>query len=124
MPKHTGLSNFNIIGFVSIVDVERAKAFYRDALGLRLLNEEPPFALVFDANGIMLRLAMVKQLPPAHGTVIGWQVSDIKTVVDDLASAGVQFERYGFLGNRTTPPSGPRPPAPGLPGSKTPMEIL
>ena len=53
MPQQVGLGKYNVIGFVTIVDVERAKAFYRDTLGLRLLSEEPPFALVFDANGII-----------------------------------------------------------------------
>lgn len=97
MTKHAGLSSYNIIGFVTIIDVERAKSFYRDTLGLRLVSEEPPFALVFDANGIMLRLGMGKQLPPASGTVLGWQVPDIKPVVHTLGAAGVQFERYEFL---------------------------
>ena len=97
MTKHTGLSNYNIIGFVTIIDVDRAKSFYGDTLGLRLVSEEPPFALVFDANGIMLRLGIGKQLPQASGTVLGWQVPDIKSVVHALGAAGVQFERYGFL---------------------------
>jgi catechol 2,3-dioxygenase-like lactoylglutathione lyase family enzyme len=97
MAKYTGLSNYNIIGFVTIIDVDRAKSFYGDTLGLRLVSEEPPFALVFDANGIMLRLGMGKQLPPALGTVLGWQVSDIGSVVRTLEAAGVQFERYEFL---------------------------
>jgi catechol 2,3-dioxygenase-like lactoylglutathione lyase family enzyme len=90
----TGLGQHNIIGFVSIVDVSRAKEFYRDTLGLRLMREEPPFALVFDANGIMLRLGMAKELPPAHGTVLGWQVPEIAATVRSLEQAGVRFERY------------------------------
>jgi len=97
MSPHAGLGKYNIIGFATIVDVERAKEFYRDTLGLRLLSEEPPFALVFDANGIMLRLGMGKELPPAHGTVLGWQIPDIVTAVGDLVQAGVHFERYEFL---------------------------
>jgi len=97
MSQHKGLGSYNIIGFVTIVDVERAKAFYRDTLGLRLVSEEPPFALVFQANGIMLRLGMGKERPPAHGTVLGWQVPDIAAAVKDLIEAGVSFERYGFM---------------------------
>jgi len=97
MSPHAGLGKYKIIGFATIVDVERAKEFYRDTLGLRLLSEEPPFALVFDANGIMLRLGMGKELPPAHGTVLGWQIPDIVTAVGDLVQAGVHFERYEFL---------------------------
>jgi hypothetical protein len=56
--------------------------------------EEPPFALVFDANGIMLRLGMAKEIAPAHGTVLGWQVPQVNATVKELAHAGVQFERY------------------------------
>jgi len=88
------LGKYNIIGFVTIVDVTRAKEFYRDTLGLRLLSEEPPFALVFEANGIMLRLGMAKELPPAHGTVLGWQVPEIAATVKNLGQAGVRFERF------------------------------
>ncbi len=88
------LGKYNIIGFVTIVDVSRAKAFYRDTLGLRLVSEDPPFALVFEANGIMLRLGMAKELPPAHGTVLGWQVPEITATVKNLEQAGVRFERF------------------------------
>ena len=93
----TRLAKYDLIAFASIVDVARAKEFYRDTLGLTLLAEEPPFALVFDAHGIMLRLGMAKSLPPAHGTVLGWNVPDIETAVKELVDAGVQFERFGQM---------------------------
>jgi len=97
MTQSANLAQYNLIAFATIIDVERAKAFYRDTLGLRLVEEEPPFALVFDAHGIMLRLGMGKQLPPNVGTVIGWQVPDIEIAVRDLMNAGVSLERYDFL---------------------------
>jgi len=97
MSTHTGLARYNIIGFVTIVDVARAKEFYRDTLGLRLLKEEPPFALVFEANGIMLRLGMGKELPKVPGTVLGWEVPDVAAAVRDLEQAGVRFERFPQL---------------------------
>jgi catechol 2,3-dioxygenase-like lactoylglutathione lyase family enzyme len=91
------LTACNLIGFVTIVDVARAKEFYRDKLGLPLVSEEPPFALVFDANGIMLRLAIANERPALNGTVLGWQVPDAMAAVADLEKAGILFERYGFL---------------------------
>ena len=97
MTQSANLAQYNLIAFATIIDVERAKAFYRDTLGMRLVEEEPPFALVFDAHGIMLRLGMGKQLPPNVGTVIGWQVPDIEIAVRDLMNAGVSLERYDFL---------------------------
>jgi predicted enzyme related to lactoylglutathione lyase len=45
----------------------------------------------------MLRLGMAKELLPAHGTVLGWQVPDISATIRELEEAGVSFERYGQL---------------------------
>lgn len=97
MDPHRRLNKYNIIGFLTIVDVARAKEFYRDTLGLTLLSEEPPFALVFDANGIMLRLGMGKELRPARGTVLGWEVPDAVAAARDLQEVGVRFERYDHM---------------------------
>ncbi len=97
MNPHAGLNKHKIIGFLTIVDVERAKKFYRDTLGLRLLGEEPPFALVFDANGTMLRLGMGKKISPAIGTVLGWEVPDAAAAARDLQQAGVRCERYDHM---------------------------
>jgi catechol 2,3-dioxygenase-like lactoylglutathione lyase family enzyme len=91
------LAKYQLIAFATIVDVEQAKRFYRDTLGLTLISEEPPFALVFDANGTMVRLVMAKKLPEAHGTVLGWQVAEIGAAVQELSDRGVQFERFDGL---------------------------
>jgi catechol 2,3-dioxygenase-like lactoylglutathione lyase family enzyme len=90
----TGVAKFDLIAFATIVDVERAKVFYRDTLGLTLVSEEPPFALVFDANGIMVRLGMGKELPKVPGTVLGWKVPEIESAVTELAARGIRFERF------------------------------
>ncbi len=94
MSNSRPLARYQLIAFATIVDVERARQFYRDTLGLNLLSEEPPFALVFDANGTMLRLVMASRLPEAQGTVLGWQVPEISTAVQELSAAGVHFERF------------------------------
>jgi len=97
MAEKARLAKYDIVAFATIVDVERAKSFYRDTLGLALLSEEPPFALVFDGNGIMIRLVMGKELPKAPGTVLGWQVPDIAVAIGELAEAGVRFERFSGM---------------------------
>ena len=90
------LGKCDLVTFVNIVDVERARAFYRDTLGLRQTGDEQPYALVFDANGIMLRLVLNKEKPAFPGTVLGWRVPDVSAAVQRLTKAGVQFEHYGF----------------------------
>jgi catechol 2,3-dioxygenase-like lactoylglutathione lyase family enzyme len=91
------LSHAPIIAFGATTDAERAKVFYRDQLGLKLVSDDM-FALVFDAGGTMLRVQKVKEVREAQYTALGWQVQDIAAKVDELSKAGVQFERYGFPG--------------------------
>ncbi len=82
-----------VIGFIPTEQPERAKAFYRDTLGLRLI-EDTPFALVFNANGVMLRVTRVQEVVAAPYTVFGWKVNDIVTKTGQPAAHGVVFERY------------------------------
>jgi catechol 2,3-dioxygenase-like lactoylglutathione lyase family enzyme len=91
------LSAQDIVGFIPTVDAERARVFYRDTLGLPLVSDELPFALVFDANGAMLRVTVVPHLTPAPHTILGWKVADIASAAKALAEAGVQFERYPWM---------------------------
>lgn len=88
------LAEQSIMAFVSTRDPERAKAFYCDTLGLPLVSEELPFALVFDAGGTVLRVTIVRELNSAPFTVLGWRVPDIAAAVETLRKAGVQFQRF------------------------------
>ena len=91
------LGSSKICAFSATTDTERAKAFYGNQLGLKLVSEEQ-YALVFDANGTMLRVQKVKEVGDAKYTTLGWNVSDIAATIDELEKAGVKFERYGFPG--------------------------
>lgn len=88
------LGSQKIMAFVATREPDRAKAFYRDVLGLRLVQEELPFALIFDANGTMLRVSIVREIHLAPYTVLGWEVADIAAKATELAWAGVKFERF------------------------------
>ena len=106
------LGTCSIMAFVGVRDPERAKTFYRDTLGLRLVSEELPFALVFDVQGTMLRVTIVPKVAAASYTVLGWQVPDIVSAVQSLHAAGVQFQRYDGMNQDSlgiwTSPSGAR----------------
>ena len=90
------LATSKLCGFVATRDRDKARVFYRDTLGLKLVSDDQ-FAMVFDANGTMLRVTPVREMAVAPYTVLGWNVSDIAKTVDALTKAGVAFERYGFL---------------------------
>ena len=71
--------------------VEKAKAFYKDVLGLRHLFDAPPALSFFDCGGVRLMLAG----PEAQGkdgdtqhAVLFYDVSDIKTAYASIKAAG------------------------------------
>lgn len=85
------------MAFLATADPERAAAFFRDKLGLRLL-EESPYALAFDAAGIMLRVQIVPAgVQPHPYTAFGWEVEDIRSAVLALTGNGVPFERFSGM---------------------------
>jgi catechol 2,3-dioxygenase-like lactoylglutathione lyase family enzyme len=90
------LGTNDIVAFVAIRDCGKARAFYEGVLGLRFVVDDG-FALVFEANGIMVRAAKVKDLNPAPYTILGWKVTKIENVVRALQQKGVHFEVFGFL---------------------------
>jgi catechol 2,3-dioxygenase-like lactoylglutathione lyase family enzyme len=94
MAKQFRLSDHSIIGFVAVSDPGRARKFYSDTLGLPLVEEQLPFALVYDAHGVMLRVTIVEKVNPAGYTVLGWKAPDIVAAARALSAAGVRFERY------------------------------
>lgn len=90
------LSKAKLVAFVATANADRAKTFYEQTLGLTLC-EDSPFALVFDAQGVMLRIQKLPAVTPAPNTVLGWDVADIRATIRDLAERGAIFERYPRL---------------------------
>jgi len=90
------LGSSPIMAFAATTDSGRAKAFYEDVLGLKFVVDDS-YALVFDANGTMLRISKVADFKPAPYTVLGWKVTDMVESINELTAKGVAFERFpGF----------------------------
>jgi catechol 2,3-dioxygenase-like lactoylglutathione lyase family enzyme len=94
MMQESILGKCKLVAFVATKNPVKARAFYEGVLGLRLAEDEQPFALVFDANGIMLRVTAVHEHNPSPFTVLGWDVDSIEDTVERLTAAGVEFQRY------------------------------
>ena len=90
------LAQSDMIAFIATAHPEEAKVFYSEVLGLCLL-EETPFALVFDANGTMLRIQKVETVAKAGYTTLGWHVGNIHAAVELLQRRGIRFERFAGL---------------------------
>lgn len=79
------------IGQISVIvkDVERAKAFYRDTLGLTFLFEFPGMVF-FDCGGVRLYLARAEK-PELGTSVLYYRVADIRAAASSLEAGGVTF---------------------------------
>jgi catechol 2,3-dioxygenase-like lactoylglutathione lyase family enzyme len=79
---------------LAVSDLEAAREFYGQTLGLRT-SEEYGLLWLHLAGG---RDTLVYQQPdvtPASYTILNFEVDDIDEAVDALAARGVTFERYG-----------------------------
>lgn len=80
----------------SVDNVEKAKKFYSDVLGLSLKNEQMGLQFVLPGGGTLF-LYQKDNHQPATYTVLNFIVENIDTAVDELVKQGVNFERYeGF----------------------------
>lgn len=87
------LGSFDLMAFVVTTDVARARQFYQDILGLRVVSEDPN-AFVLDAKGTLIRVSKVRDFEPVSHTMLGWLVPDARAAVLQLGAAGVKFERF------------------------------
>jgi catechol 2,3-dioxygenase-like lactoylglutathione lyase family enzyme len=97
VPWARGGFHGSVVTFLLTQNPEAAVAFYRDKLGFRFLRDDG-FALVFDMNGIMLRIGKSKSFTPAQNTVLGWESRDIAETLHTLVARGIAFERYPNMG--------------------------
>lgn len=77
----------------SVDDLEAAKKFYGETLGLEVSEEGPGLSLTIAGE----RSIFVYPKPdhePATFTILNFQVKDIESAVADLTERGVEFERY------------------------------
>lgn len=87
----------SVVTFLITQNPDAALGFYRDTLGFTFLHDDG-FALVFDLNGVMLRISKAPSFTPAQHTVLGWKSSDIASDVDRLVNKGTAFELYPNMG--------------------------
>ena len=91
------LGDKKVMAMLATTQPQLAKAFYRDVLGLTLV-EDAWFAIIFTAGGTRLHIQKLEEkFTPHPFTAMGWQVPDIKAAVVELAKKGVKFERYDGL---------------------------
>ena len=81
-------------------DLDRAKAFFREKLGLTPASESESTALYQTRDG-QLALFATSGRPSGEHTQIGWTVEDIDATVAELRNRGVEFDEYDSPGFKT-----------------------
>lgn len=103
------LGDQELMAFVATAKPAEALLFYRDVLGLELVDEDP-FAIVFQSPNATLRVQKTAQHQALPYTSLGWKVGDINATVARLAAQGVRAERFPGLAQNDagvwTAPSG------------------
>ena len=94
------LGSADLIAFIPSRNLAVSRRFYESTLGLTFVGEDA-FALVFDANGVTVRVVNVSTVDafvPAPFTILGWQVKSAERAAHALVAKGVGFERYRGMG--------------------------
>jgi catechol 2,3-dioxygenase-like lactoylglutathione lyase family enzyme len=81
-------------------DLERARRFYSEKLGLEPVDERPG-GLLYRCGGADFALFTSTGASPGTFTQMGWEVEDIETAVSELRQRGVVFEEVDVPGLRT-----------------------
>jgi methylmalonyl-CoA/ethylmalonyl-CoA epimerase len=88
----TGISRVGQIA-INAHDIERAAAFYQDALGLTLLFKAPPGLAFFDCGGVRLMLTRPEKPESDHlSSILYFAVPDIQAAFALMKGKGVHFE--------------------------------
>lgn len=93
------LASGKMVGFVPTKDYDKARAFYEGKLEFEFVSLDQ-YALVMSVGGHRIRIAKVPNFTPLQGTILGWEVKNIETVVIWLRDRGVPSEKYPFVQDR------------------------
>ena len=95
------LANGRVAARLPAQDLERARRWYSEKLGLEPVDERPGGLLYRAANGCDFALFQSQGASPGTFTQMGWEVDDIDATVRDLKERGVVFEEVDVPGLRT-----------------------
>ena len=87
-------ANTNAINSFAVDDLDAARSFYRETLGVDVTDEDMGFITLHLAGDRPTMVYPKPDFAPATYTILNFQVDDVDTAVDELGSRGVQFERY------------------------------
>jgi methylmalonyl-CoA/ethylmalonyl-CoA epimerase len=89
-PTPFGLSAIGQIG-ITVTDIDRAIAFYRDTLGMKFLFQVPNLGF-FDCAGVRLMLSISERAAETYSSILYFKVPHIQPAFETLRDRGAAFE--------------------------------
>ncbi|GEP40083.1 glyoxalase [Nocardioides psychrotolerans] len=92
------LNDSLVIANVPASDLERARSFYADVLGLTPATENPGGLMYTTNGGTTFCLYQTDYAGQASHTIAQWHVTDVPDEVRSLRDKGLEFEQYDIPG--------------------------
>src|SRR4051812_41610075 len=82
---------------IAVKDAKAARKFYEGTLGLKVLDDKMPEALVYQSGSSKVLVYQSQYAGTNKATAATWGVGDdIEKIVQALKAKGVAFEHYDF----------------------------
>jgi catechol 2,3-dioxygenase-like lactoylglutathione lyase family enzyme len=88
--------NAALLASLPASDINRAKDWYRDHLGLKPIEEMPDGSAMYESGGVPFMLYQSQFAGTNQATAAGFRVNDFDATIAELRESGVIFEDYDF----------------------------
>jgi predicted enzyme related to lactoylglutathione lyase len=93
------LGEINASAVLAVKDMDAAKKFYEDTLGLKKTDMSDPSGTMYKAGDSMIFVYPSEFAGTNKATALAWGVGDkLDLVIDELKAKGVTFEHYDMPG--------------------------
>jgi len=92
------LGTRNAVANLAVSDLDRARDFYTDTLGLEEVGEEGDELVVLKSGDSVVNVYRSRYAGTNAATAVTWAVDDIAREVAALKGKGVMFEHYDLPG--------------------------
>ena len=83
---------------IPVKDLEKAKRFYKDTLGLKPSETDEPMVVMFKNGDSNVLVYQSEYAGTNQATAVSWEVGDVEREVQALKDKGVAFEHYDMPG--------------------------
>jgi len=92
------LGDTNAVANLAVKNLETAKTFYEDTIGLKSIDSEGDELIVFKSGNTTINVYRSQYAGTNKATAVTWALDDLEGAVRMLKAKGVKFEHYDLPG--------------------------